>query len=174
MSGRAAAAEFIASSSSGAAGGRQSRQPVTAGGGEDKSGTHLPRASDEPSDHGAGLRQYLLQEWQTGTMNAKQVCVLAYWATRGGATGVADLALRPDSSHFAGHLKGALNLNAQHAFYMVDVPMWCKGTESRITRPFPINLPHEFFASHAAAHPEEYSPAGYDPEQIPQALCTHP
>ncbi|CAK0813746.1 unnamed protein product, partial [Prorocentrum cordatum] len=45
---------------------------------------------------------------------------------------------------------------------------------ARVVRPFPINLPHEYFASAAAARPEHWNPDGYDAENIPEALYQHP
>ena len=107
-------------------------------------------------------------------MNAKQVCVLSYWSTRGGTRGVADLALHPDSTHFAGHLKNILDINAAGKFYMADVPMWDAETETRVIRPLPINLPHEYFAASASSHPEQWNPALFDPADMPAALLKHP
>eukprot|EP00959_Pyramimonas_sp_CCMP1952_P274771 5743987-Pyramimonas_sp.AAC.1 len=96
MSGRAAALELSLAPSSSARPGPTPAITSTPDG-----ASYLPRASDESNDGGTGLRRYLLSEWKSGTLKTKQVCVTSYWAARSGSIGVADLALHPDSTHFA-------------------------------------------------------------------------
>ena len=56
----------------------------------------------------AGLEEYLVERWLKGSMTAKEICTIAWWATAAGATGfVTTLSFRPDAptGHFARHLR---------------------------------------------------------------------
>jgi len=108
------------------------------------------------TDFGAGLRSHLLQDYQSGKMDAVQLCTLAYHITRAGGQGVSDLALEPSNRHANDHVRGVLGSRVTTAFYVTGVPMWCKTEEGRMFLDFPINLPHEEFASCFAESPEDF------------------
>ena len=121
-----------------------------------------PSSTEEPpngpSDGGAGLRAHLLSEYKKGALSAKAVCTIAWHATSAGAANVSDLAYDPASpgQHQAEHLRAAIGARAASTFYMGSVPMWDHVAEQRIYIDFPINAPHEQFASAYEASPKDF------------------
>lgn len=78
----------------------------------------------------AGLEQYLVDRWLKGSMSAREVCTLAYWASAAGASGfVKKLAFRPDAptGHFSRHLRTVLRMNQLEKEQMsISVPCYSK------------------------------------------------
>ena len=111
-------------------------------------------------DGGAGLRAHLISQYRAGTLTATAVCTFAWHAVAAGAKGVEDLAYDPYGAHQAEHLRSALGLRRD--FYVAEVPMWDHVGEKRGIFDFPINLPHEQFASAFSANPQEFQTARYE------------
>ena len=126
----------------------------------------------EEADFGAGLRAYLLREYQLGRMDGVQLTTIAYHATRAGGQGVSDLALEPGNRHAADHIRGVLGARVTTAFFVATVPMQCKTTESRKHMDFPLNLPHEEFAACFAESPEQFTVDA--DSDLPDRFYTHP
>lgn len=133
-----------------------------------------PRAAPGALDDGAGLRRYVLGEWKTGVLTARQVCTIAYHSTNAGATGLEDLVMHPTSTHFAEHVTKAIGARAESTFYEVEIPMWDKVQEMRVMRPFHVNLPHDVMAREAELHPDEWDPTKHNEADFPSTLQTHP
>ena len=101
-------------------------------------------------------------------MTAVDVTSVAFYSTQAGACGVGDLALNPQqSSHAAEHLRGALNLRAQMTLYFIDLPVWDSERNERTHISFPINLPHEQFASSWALDAASWDPINYSVDEWP-------
>eukprot|EP00959_Pyramimonas_sp_CCMP1952_P047699 995936-Pyramimonas_sp.AAC.1 len=86
---------------------------------------------------------------------------------RSGGTGVGDLALHPESTHHAEHIRNALNLNSGDALFNAPIPVWDKVTEARVEIDFPFSLPHESCAASFAANPEDFNLQDLGPDEIP-------
>ena len=103
-------------------------------------------AAQAPSSSAVALRQHLVGMYVRKQLSAKDVCVTAYFATRAGAQGVADMALTPDlgatsQGNYAAHLSRALGRERQRdKQYMADVPL-CDKTGVRDVVPLPMRLP---------------------------------
>eukprot|EP00969_Alexandrium_andersonii_P300533 13286691-Alexandrium_andersonii.AAC.1 len=132
------------------------------------SAPHLP-----PSDGGQGLRSFLLDQFKSGRMSATTVCTLAWHATAGGATNVADLAHDPASSHQAEVLMRAIGARAASTFFYTDIPLWDHIEEQRVVERFPFDLPHEHFATLFAQKPSDFKVELLDDPYLPEAYRDH-
>ena len=61
---------------------------------------------DEAVDAGRAFIDLLLSLLTCGRLSAKNVCILCWWASKGGLAAARDLAFRPDapSSHYQRHI----------------------------------------------------------------------
>ena len=88
-------------------------------------------------------------------LSARQTCVLAFWASRAGATGfAADLALRPDqqSGSYCRHFDKVVGCSPHdHEFYNVKLGRRLRHESSRRFDDVPTLPPHELLAAEVAA-----------------------
>ena len=126
-------------------------------------------------DGGVSLRRYILERYRSGDFSATDVCTLAHCAVQAGAEGVSDLALPPSSSsgNFSKHLKRALALRAESTFYIAEVPMFDKDTQSRYLARFPMNLPHDIFAYEYARNPSSFDLNNFNMDAVPSHFFSH-
>ena len=100
------------------------------------------------AEHGMELRQLLLEKFCIEGMSGAEVATIAYYATRAGASGVADLALAPASATKNGHAHvknhaGAIYPEVDLTF--VQVPMFTKREARRTVESVPLFLPSKAF-----------------------------
>ena len=126
-----------------------------------------------PHDLGKGLRTYLLREFRLGRMTSEQVCTLGWHATAAGATGVADLAVRPGLTRQAEHLRQVMNARARDTFYVARIPMWDHTEERRTFFEFPMDLPHEAFARQHGQDPAPFVLHPDQHEHLPPSFFEH-
>eukprot|EP00969_Alexandrium_andersonii_P204493 9036296-Alexandrium_andersonii.AAC.1 len=88
---------------------------------------------------------------QAGTLSAKQACVLAFWAVRAGATGMASkLAYKPDTKwtgHFSRHFDSVAGTKVDSLpWYNVPMAQYHRYDASRAFEDMPTLPPHEALA----------------------------
>ena len=126
------------------------------------------------SEDGKQLRRYLLSEYKVARLTAEQVCTLAWFGTRAGAKGVADLAMAPHRRDQARHLDRVLEVRSKDSFYMVQLPMWDKKKQQRYLEDFPMALPHEAFPREFALDPDAYDPViGQEKGRLSDSFFKH-
>ena len=133
--------------------------------------------SAEHSDAGLAFRRHLLQRYKAGEMYAKDVATIAYYASRAGATGVADLAVDPSDSsgRAAERLQKVFSGRARDLFYWTDVTMFDKKTSTRTPMRFPMHLPHENFAKqHRLDEKFATCVRTAAAEDLPPSFASHP
>jgi hypothetical protein len=84
-------------------------------------GYQLPPVSVEEYDGGVGLRKFILSKYKTGQISARDVCGIAFWSTRAGASGVEDLAKDPRLEHggtFTTKVLSATGARAKSSFLL--------------------------------------------------------
>ena len=75
------------------------------------------------------LREMGVAMYAVGSLDAKNLCTLMYYASMAGACGVDDLGFRPDAptGHYSRHLKLVLGIcDEDHDLYELDVPLFSK------------------------------------------------
>jgi hypothetical protein len=109
------------------------------------------------ADGEAGFEEYLVNRWLKGSMTARDVCTIAYWATAAGASGFAKtLAFRPDapSGHFSRHLRLVLNMDTLASNQMtLEVPCYNRADFERSVMKLPCIPVFEALASEIAQTP---------------------
>eukprot|EP00959_Pyramimonas_sp_CCMP1952_P456483 9473232-Pyramimonas_sp.AAC.1 len=104
----------------------------------------------------------------------QDVCTVAWHCTRAGLRGLGDLACDPaGSAHRTHHIREALGMNKNDAFYTTEVPMWDSDTQARIYSKFPVSLPHETFSSTYEANPSDYDLRRLGAQNVPPHFENH-
>ena len=105
----------------------------------------------------AGLEDYLVDRWLKGSLTAREVCTIAYWATAAGASGfVRTLSFRPDAptGHFSRHLRTVLRMDVLEANQStIDVPCYSKAEFDRSVMALPCMPLFESLGREVAATP---------------------
>ena len=93
------------------------------------------------------FRDFLIEQFGAGALDAKKLCILAYLATQAGACGVSDLGYKPNASsdgHYSSHLKLVLRLeDVNDKFYWIRAPLQGKYASTREPTWVPIIPPPE-------------------------------
>ncbi len=137
-------------------------------------GYQLPTVSVEEYDGGVGLRKFILSKYKRGQISARDVCGIAFWSTRAGASGVEDLAKDPRLEHGGTFTTKVLSATGARAksFFTCKVPLWNHRTQSRTTDlDFPFHLPHDIFADLYKSTPQVFGTT--DIEQLPPSWLQH-
>ena len=108
-----------------------------------------------------------------GSMPSVSLCTLAWHSTRAGASGVEDLAMDPSQHHHAEHLRKALGARSLSSFYWGRVAIWDYQEEERKMIDFPINAPHDQFASAYLERPTDFQVAAHDDPQLSPLYFRH-
>ena len=107
-------------------------------------------AGSSHADGPGALRQHLVGLFASGSLSAQALTKLAWFITRAGGSGVADLARDPDSigRNAARHLKERLGMNdiADNFLLYVAVPQHHGRGKLATRRPLPILPTHEIIA----------------------------
>ena len=112
---------------------------------------------EEPTGDAAGqvLLELLLDMQATrAEMSGKAICLIAYWATRSGALGIAHAGFRPGapSGHYQRHLDATLGVKVHDPRnYQIDIPCHTKHDLSRQVRQTIVRCPHEALHDELAA-----------------------
>ena len=105
----------------------------------------LKNGDTDKRQWGERFRDWLVEEFGSGGLNAKQVCIIAYMATYSGSMGVSDLGYDPNAAscgHFNDHLRLVLNLNEiEDRFYWAKAATVSKHTAKRELTWIPIIPP---------------------------------
>jgi len=117
-------------------------------------------------DGGAGLREFLLEKYRSGSMPAVELTSLCYHIMRSGGIGVGDLALNPSNAHAAEHVRRALGGDSNR-FYKFQLPVWDHEMDSRMHIDFHIRLPHEIFAASWSEDPASWDPLNFEIADLP-------
>ena len=124
----------------------------------DQSESEEKAFSADPTREEAGeeLASLLLHLKQRGKLSAKDVCVVAWWATGAGASGpVCQLAFPPDrqsTGHYQRHIDNTLGSGLSEAdHYLVAAPRFLQHSAAREVRSLPILPPHECLHEEALA-----------------------
>eukprot|EP00959_Pyramimonas_sp_CCMP1952_P345851 7243157-Pyramimonas_sp.AAC.1 len=103
-------------------------------------------ASDDPVSNSNALVHFLLNLVFAGQMSARTMCVICWFACRGGCKGhdIARYAFSPDaqSGKYQAHLDRCLGINTKNAAYMIDVPLLRRGALVRRRVPTAVQIPH--------------------------------
>ncbi len=138
-------------------------------------GYQLPSINSDLYDGGAGLRKFILSQYKRGKITARDVCGIAFWSTRAGASGVSDLSKDPrldQGGAFTQKVLSAINARSKSSFYTCKVPLWCHQTQSRTTTlDFPFHLPHEIFAELYTSTPDIFEVL--ELEDLPPTWAEH-
>ena len=84
----------------------------------------------EREQHAADLREMIITKYAIGKMSAKDVCLIAYHATKAGAAGsdLSELAFQTDTDgHYERHLKTVLGHGPEAPLCKVMVPSYWGG-----------------------------------------------
>ena len=130
---------------------------------------------------GEELYSLLLQLKLTGALSARQTCVLAFWATKAGATGPSStLALRPDaaSGKFSKRSDDAVGTYPRDAdHYVVDLGRRLRQDATRRWDPIPTMPPHQALAAEFEQHHGELTQElqrAKDNHELPPRYLQHP
>ena len=111
-----------------------------------------------------GLDEMLVQMHTSGSLSAKQLCVLGYWVKHCGVTDglMAKFAMRPDSAntkkHYNRKVRGVLGLDALDKGLMrIVVPGNDRHNVGRVTHSLAVRVPHEALHAEVLADPELHS-----------------
>ena len=130
---------------------------------------------DERAEAGAQLAEVLIGMHISGRLQAKEVCVLSYWASKAGAVGPARLfARRPDSAtgHFQRHLDRVAGLRGGPEQYLtISVPGHTKANASRELHEIQVLPPHE--AVHQEIVQDPTILQSFNPHEWPASYHTH-
>ena len=99
-------------------------------------------AEDTPGNE---LFQYLLQQHRHGALNAKQVCIIAYWAAKAGVSELQPIALPPDtvsSGDFKRLLDKFLHSDGPDT-YILQAPAFVRSLNGKGMYDFHCVMPHE-------------------------------
>ena len=108
--------------------------------------------SEPDSTPGTELFDYLIQQHRQGSLTAKQVCIIAHHAARGGMKELEPIAL-PPSTLGSGDFKRLLDKVLQcHGpdTYVVEAPAFIRNTGGKGSHAFHCILPHEGLAMELA------------------------
>jgi hypothetical protein len=123
---------------------------------EDRDPALIPPPTRE--EGAQGFAEFLVDQYMSGAMSAKLVCVLSWWATLSGAEGmVNEMALKPSSStgHFARHMKKILRVDDLETRHMhIDVPGSDKHSFDLGVFKTPVIPPHEALHAEIVDKPE--------------------
>ena len=127
-------------------------------------GPHWNSDEDLNEAPGDALGAYLLELKYKSVLSAKQCCVLAWWAVKGGATGdiTEKLAFRPTapSGHYNRKFKSATGAHAHdHRNYVFSTPGYVKTSATRESINLTICPPHESLSEEVDHDPDILSKA---------------
>ena len=115
-------------------------------------------ADDTPEHAGEQLGALLTDLKISGKMSATNCCLIAYWASRAGAIGIAqDLGKAPGapSGHYSAHFDKFIgHRECEQDLLWIDVPCYRPFDASRGTKRMPVFPPHECLSDEAAAAPD--------------------
>ena len=98
-----------------------------------------------PHECGETLFEYLVSLKQTGaTVHENTICLIAYWATKAGATGVEALSFGPgkQTGAYSKHLDNVLGTRRKdEQFYMLDVPVTRRADQAMVSMQVPFSPP---------------------------------
>ena len=102
-------------------------------------------SEEEEAKPGEELASYLLEQHRMGSLNAKQVCVIAHWGSQAGVAELRPLSLPPDAKG-SGDFKRRLDQLAPASScktYVVECPAYVRAAGGRATFGLHVLLPHE-------------------------------
>ena len=107
---------------------------------------------------GEALCDLLVSLLLAGSLSAKNLCCICWFASRAGALGpVSEFALRPSSQtgKFQAKVDRTLGFDLKsHNFYKVDTPGHSRREASRVKYEVPMRLPHEVVDEYAESVPD--------------------
>ncbi len=109
------------------------------------------------SEAAVELFEYIVRLKRMNILSATQACILAFWASKAGATGmVTKLAYKPNSpsGHFSRHFNAVVDRPTDKDFYRMEVPLHSKLDASRNMEMLSVVPPHEAFAEEVLSHPD--------------------
>ena len=101
--------------------------------------------SEPENNPGKELFQYLLKQHSQGSLNAKQVCIIAHWASQAGVRELQPIALPPDTVG-SGDFKRLLDRFLQKDTpdtYILEAPAFIRAMNGKGVYSFHCMLPHE-------------------------------
>ena len=90
--------------------------------------------------------EFLLQMLFKGTVSAKAVCTICWWAWKAGCGGyVQRLAYNPtaQTGKFQRHIDKVLGVSTKSPAYTIDLPHYTHGDLIRKLEPVPVEIPHQ-------------------------------
>ena len=107
---------------------------------------------EESVDPTQELLDYLVDQHQAGSLTAKQVCVICYWAGQAGLEKAKGLGLPPWTKG-TGDFKRLLDKKIGQEgprLYSLNMPMYSRKQDTRALQPLPVLLPHELLEQELA------------------------
>ena len=129
---------------------------------------------------GVEFADMLIHLKRTNALSAKQACVLAWWAAKAGACGLAQsLGYRPEaqSGHYSRHFDKVVGCKPSNKhFYNLDVVQYSRYSSGRVVEQMPVVPPHEALVEEFLARPtlaEDVRQAVREGE-LPTSYTSHP
>lgn len=126
------------------------------------------------------LFDFIVRLKQMSVLSAKQACILSFWASKAGATGmVKKLSFKPSaqSGHFSRHFDSIVGSRpSDQDFYRLPVPLHSRLDATRNIDSFPVVPPHEAFANEILTNPGatvELARA-IEADELPETYKNHP
>ena len=126
------------------------------------------------------LYDYIVRLKQMSVISAKQACIISFWASKAGATGlVTKLSFKPSSQsgHFSRHFDSIVGSRpSDKDFYRLPVPLHSRLDATRNIDSFPVVPPHEAFANEILTNPGsavELARA-IEANELPETYTNHP
>eukprot|EP00971_Amphidinium_carterae_P031284 616104-Amphidinium_carterae.1 len=131
----------------------------------------------EPDAAAEDLKKYLMGQYISGKMDAKQTCITAWYAQKAGLTALKEISLRPDSqsSHFARKLRASVDkdLKENGNTYFVQVPGYTRHSGGRSTMELSMLCPHEVLYEQLQGRNFKEEISEWE-TQAPAAYFSHP
>jgi hypothetical protein len=127
---------------------------------------------------GQELRRFLIGRYSSGRLSGDELALIAWWATKAGATGVSDLALDPRAQNTRRNAHVELVLGREIAApdtYTIEAPGHDKLSAARCKLEIPVRLVHEtlpaFYAGELPGSERPWPPAVLEHSEVRRALA---